>query len=47
VASPVSVPRGRTPTASEALVRNSEVAQLERLAHEPDLEVVRVHANRG
>ena len=47
VATAVGVPLGRPPPAAEALVGDSEVLQAEGLAHEPDLEVVRVHPDLG
>ena len=47
VASPMRMPFRRPPAAAEALVRDGEVLQTERLAHEADLEVVWIHTDRG
>jgi hypothetical protein len=47
VASPVRVPLRCPPAPAEALVRDGEVLQAERLAHEADLEVSWIHTDLG
>ena len=45
MSSPVRMPLRRPPATAEALVRDGEVLQAERLAHETDLEVVWIHTD--
>src|SRR5262249_20122126 len=47
MAAPVGVTFRGAPAAAEAFIGHGEILQPEWLAHETDLEVIRIHAHRG